>query len=79
MSPASKEQLQVIGESRDGTAFHCFMVAREWADKREAVQRILCAMHLDPAGKRVLDDLRFERFEPVGEEVLAPLAALLAG
>jgi len=77
MSAATKNELQVVGESRDGTAFHCFMVAREWADKREAIQRILCGMHLDPSGLRVLEDLKFQRFEPIGEEVLAPLGALI--
>jgi len=34
-------------------------------------------MHEDPAGLRVLDDLRFTRFDAVGEEILMPLAALL--
>jgi len=53
------------------------MVSPDWADKREAIQHILCAMHEDPAGLRVLDDLRFTRFEAVGEEILTPLAALL--
>jgi phosphonate transport system substrate-binding protein len=77
LAAATRAQLEVVGESHGGRAFHCFMVSPEWADKREAIQRILCNMHLDPSGKRVLDDLHFERFEPVGEEVLAPLAALI--
>ena len=77
MNASTKSELQVVGESHDGTAFHCFMVAREWADKREAIQGILCGMHLDPSGLRVLEDLKFERFEPVGEEVLAPLEKLI--
>ena len=59
MNASTKSELQIVGESRDGTAFHCFMVAPEWADKREAIQGILCAMHQDPAGLRVLDDLHF--------------------
>ncbi len=77
LAAATRAQLEVVGESTGGRAFHCFMVSPEWADKREAIQHILCNMHLDPSGKRVLDDLHFERFEPVGEEVLAPLAALI--
>ena len=83
MSPAAatalppRAELQVIGESHDGHAFHCFMVAREWADKCEAIQNILCGMHLDPAGLRVLDDLKFTRFERIGEDVLAPLGKLI--
>ena len=70
MNASTKSELQIVGESRDGTAFHCFMVAREWADKCEAIQNILCGMHLDPAGLRVLDDLKFTRFERIGEDVL---------
>lgn len=76
LAPATRGQLQVLGQSSGGRAFHCFMVSPEWADKREAIQRILCEMHVDPSGLRVLEDLRFKRFEPVGEEVLAPLAGL---
>ncbi|MDY0035513.1 MAG: PhnD/SsuA/transferrin family substrate-binding protein [Zoogloea oleivorans] len=77
LAAATRAQLEVVGESTGGRAFHCFMVSPEWVDKREAIQHILCNMHLDPSGKRVLDDLHFECFEPVGEEVLAPLAALI--
>lgn len=79
LGPGTRSQLEVVGESCDGLAFHCFMVSPEWADKREAIQRILCAMHEDPAGLRVLDDLRFSRFDPVGDEILGPLASLLGG
>lgn len=77
LAPSTRSQLEVVGASHDGLAFHCFMVSPDWADRREAIQRILCAMHEDPAGQRVLDDLRFTRFDAVGEEILAPLAALL--
>jgi len=77
MSASTRDELQVIGESRDGSAFHCFMVAPEWADKREAIQRILCGMHQDEAGLRVLDDLHFKRFEPIDEGALAPLTTLI--
>jgi len=77
MNASTKSELQIVGESRDGTAFHCFMVARDWADKREAIQNILCGMHLDPPGLRVLEDLKFKRFERIGEEVLVPLGKLI--
>ena len=77
LAATTRSQLEVVGESHDGLAFHCFMVSPEWADKREAIQGILCGMHLDPSGLRVLEDLKFERFEPVGEEVLAPLEKLI--
>lgn len=77
MSPTTRKELQVIGESREGSAFHCFMVSPEWADKHEAIQRILCGMHQDPAGLRVLEDLKFKRFDPIDETALAPLATLV--
>ena len=78
LSPATRASLRVLGESTDGVAFHCFMVSPEWADKRADIQAILCGMHEDPAGRKVLDDLRFSAFAPVGEECLPPLQALLA-
>ena len=80
LKPAlSRGELQVIGESHDGHAFHCFMVAPEWADKREAIQQILCGMHLDPSGQKVLDDLKFKGFEPIGDEIIPVLAKLTGG
>ena len=78
MNATTRSELQVIGESHDGHAFHCFMVAPEWADKREAIQQILCGMHLDPAGQKVLDDLKFKAFEPVGDEIIPVLSRLTA-
>ena len=76
MSTTTRAELQVIGESHDGHAFHCFMVSPEWADKRDAIQQILCSMHLDPAGLRVLEDLKFKAFEPVGDEIIPVLIKL---
>ena len=79
MNASTRAELQVIGESHDGHAFHCFMVAPEWADKREAIQQILCGMHLDPAGLRVLEDLKFKAFEPIGDEIIPVLIKLAGG
>lgn len=78
MNATTRSELQVIGESHDGHAFHCFMVAPEWADKREAIQQILCGMHLDPSGQKVLDDLKFKGFEPIGDEIIPVLSRLTA-
>ena len=78
MNATTRSELQVIGESHDGHAFHCFMVAPEWADKREAIQQILCGMHLDPSGQKVLDDLKFKGFEPIGDEIIPVLQSLAA-
>ena len=78
LSDATRGELQVLGESTDGLAFHCFMVGPEWADKRAQIQQVLCAMHEDPSGIKVLEDLHFKAFEAVGDEIIAPLEKLLA-
>lgn len=78
ISDSVRDELQILGESRDGNAFHCFMVAPQWADKIATLQHILCSMHRDAAGLRVLEDLKFKRFEEVSAGILAPLTQLLA-
>ena len=45
---------------------------------REAIQQILCGMHLDPSGQKVLDDLKFKGFEPIGDEIIPVLQSLAA-
>lgn len=79
MAQATRASLQVLGASSGGQAFHCFMVGPDWADRREALQGILCNMHLDPAGQRILKDLSFTALEPVGAEIVEPLGKLVAG
>lgn len=79
VSVHTRAGLRVLGESKDGKAYHCFMVSPAWADKREAVQSVLCAMHLDPAGQRVLKDLQFTAFEPVAETAIDQLGELSTG
>lgn len=73
MAQSTRTSLQVLGESTGGLAFHCFMVSSGWADKREAVQNLLCKMHEDPAGQAILKDLSFPALEPVGAEALEAL------
>ena len=77
LATSSRDQLQVLAESRGGHAFHCFMISPEWADKRDAVQEILCHMHDDPSGRKVLADLHFTAFEPIGSTDLAPLTQFI--
>lgn len=78
VSEHTRAGLRVLGESKDGQAFHCFMVSPAWADKRAAAQSVLCAMHLDPAGQRVLKDLQFTALEPVNEAAIERLGELIA-
>jgi phosphonate transport system substrate-binding protein len=79
VSEHTRSGLRVLGESRDGQAFHCFMISPAWADKRQVVQSVLCAMHLDPAGQRVLKDLQFTALEPVTEAAIEKLGELMPG
>ncbi|MBL8397620.1 MAG: PhnD/SsuA/transferrin family substrate-binding protein [Candidatus Accumulibacter sp.] len=77
LAAPSRKQLQVLAESRGGHAFHCFMVGPDWADRRDAVQEILCHMHEDPSGRKVLADLHFTAFEPIGSEDLATMITFI--
>ena len=77
LAEPSRVQLQVLAESRDGQAFHCFMVSPDWADKRQEIQEVLCRMNDDPAGRKVLDDLHFTAFEPISHEDLLPLVSFI--
>lgn len=77
MSDITRSGLRILAASTDGKAFHCFMVAPSWMDRRQDIQDLLCRMHLDPRGKRVLDDLQFPAFEPVSEGALGQLAELV--
>lgn len=78
LAQSTRASLQVLGESSGGLAFHCFMVAPEWADKREAVQNLLCKMHEDSAGQTILKDLNFSALEPVGAEALESLSNMVS-
>lgn len=73
LAETSRVQLQILAESRDGQAFHCFMIAPDWADRRQEVQEVLCRMHDDPSGRKVLDDLHFTAFEPISQDDLTRL------
>lgn len=78
MNAVSRESLEVIGESSEGSAFHCFCISPEWADKRPRLVEILTGMQQDPSGKRVLEDLKFKGFEPVPQDTIALLEKIVA-
>lgn len=79
LADSSRAQLQIRAESREGEAFHCFMVGPDWADRRQQVQEVLCGMHDDPSGRKVLDDLHFAAFEAIESEDLALLMRVIDG
>jgi len=77
MAETTRQQLRALGETRDGRAYHCFCVSPEWAQKRAQLQELLCSMHSEPKGQRILADLGFAGFEPLEQDALASLHALL--
>lgn len=77
LSPSTREALQVLAQSHSRRAWHCFCVAPELAHRLDDIRQVLCAMQDDPAGKRVLEDLKFRGFEPLEPHALEGLAALV--
>ncbi|WP_028309916.1 phosphate/phosphite/phosphonate ABC transporter substrate-binding protein [Derxia gummosa] len=77
MNDSTRAEFEIVAQTRDGAAFHCFMLAPVWADKAGAFRRVLFGMPDDPAGKRILDDLRFRGFDTVSDADIDRVAALL--
>ena len=77
MAETTRQQLRALAETRDGRAYHCFCIAPEWAEKRALLQDVLCSMHREPKGQRILADLGFVGFEPLEPDALGSLHALL--
>jgi len=77
MAEATRQQLEVIAESTDRSAFHCFCIAPEWAARKAEIQRVLIGMHDDPKGRAILDALHFGPLEPLDSNALDPLIPLL--
>jgi phosphonate transport system substrate-binding protein len=79
MNDTSRGSLEVIGESREGNAFHCFCISPEWSDKKSRLLEILSGMQQDAdSGKRILEDLKFKGFEPVPDNTIALLEKIVA-
>lgn len=77
LAASSRAALQVLGETRSRRASHCFCIGPALESRLSDIQTILCSMHADPAGQRVLEDLRFKGFEAMPADGLASLAPLL--
>lgn len=78
LADGTRRQLQLLGETRQGQAYHCFCIAPAWAARRQSVQDVLCGMADDPAGQKVLADLRFQGFEALPADALHGLEQLVA-
>lgn len=78
MNANSRESLEVIAESRDGYAFHCFCISPEWQDRKTRLLEVLTGMQRDQnGGVRILEDLKFKGFEPVPEDTIAHLESII--
>lgn len=77
LSASTKAELEVLGETTDGTAFHCFCVGPGWADRVDQVRSVLLGMNTDPKGKAILTDLGFANLEAVDSKSLEPARLLL--
>lgn len=79
INATTRESLEVVSESREGHAFHCFCVSPEWADRKDVVEEVLVGMKQDhPKGARILEDLKFKGFEPVPDDTIARLRDIVA-
>lgn len=78
LTRSTTQGLAVMAETSSREVFHCFSILPEWEDKLEKVQEILCRMHTDPQGKRILDELNFSSgFEPLNPTSLDGMIDLL--
>lgn len=78
LNESTRAQLEVVKTSETQLAYHCFCLSPRWRDRLATVQAILCQMHEDEKGRRILADLKFSRLAPLEENALDELAAVMA-
>ena len=77
LSGPTREGLDIVSATSRQVASHCFCVAPELADRLDDVRDVLCNMGADPAGRKILDDLRISGFEAMAANALDPLTQLV--
>lgn len=77
MADSTRKGLRALCETESRRAYHCFCVAPEWGDKLDKIRDILCGMHENDAGVRILQDLHFTRFVPADEQDIDAILALI--
>lgn len=77
LSDKTRADMQVLGQTQSRQASHCFCISPELAPRADEIRAVLCGMRDDPAGARVLDDLRFQRFEAVDLDTMERLGSLV--
>ena len=76
MSPLSRKQLKVLGETQERSVYHCFMLAPQHAGQVEAVRAVLLAMANHERGGQILAELSMQTLLPVGRDELDAILAL---
>jgi phosphonate transport system substrate-binding protein len=77
LSATTKADLDVLAETRDGSAFHCFCIGPGWFDRIEQVRTVLLDMNTDAKGQAILADLGFGTLEAIDAAAIAPSVQLL--
>ncbi len=77
LSEGARKELEVIAETDEQLAFHCFLIAPEWAERKDAIQAILVGMQDDPKGQAILASLDIPGFEPLSEDAMDTLQTLM--
>ncbi|TCS73487.1 phosphonate transport system substrate-binding protein [Sulfuritortus calidifontis] len=78
LSESTRAQLDILAETRDQIAFHCFLIAPELTERKEEIQSLLVAMKEDPKGRHILESLGLQGFEPISEDAMDTLKTLMA-
>jgi phosphonate transport system substrate-binding protein len=77
VADTTRAELEVLAESHEQLAFHCFLVAPEWAHRKDEIQQILVDMKNESKGKLILVSLDLEGFEPLTPEAMDTLQTLM--
>lgn len=78
LSDTSRSSLKVLAATQSHMASHCFCISPELAPRHAEIQAVLCGMGQDPAGRKILDDLRFQGFEPMATHELEALQHVIS-
>ena len=78
LSEGTRSQLDILGQTNEQVAFHCFLIAPEIAEEyKERLQSVLVGMKDDPKGRLILDALGLQGFEPLSEDAMDTLQTLM--
>jgi phosphonate transport system substrate-binding protein len=77
LSASTRDALEIVAATESQSASHCFCVGPALVGRLDEVRAVLCGMDADPAGRKILEDLRFSRFEPMDRAALDLLTNLV--